>query len=63
MTSAVVERRVSCPFCGESSGILLDLSGGDQSYIEDCQVCCRPMQISFDVNKDEFTNLQVRCAD
>jgi len=27
--------------------ILLDLSGGDQSYIEDCQVCCQPMQVSF----------------
>ena len=27
--------------------ILLDLSAGDQSYIEDCQVCCQPMQVSF----------------
>jgi transcription elongation factor Elf1 len=63
MSSAVVERRVGCPSCGESISVLLDLSGGDQSYVEDCQVCCRPMQISFDVNDDEFTNLQVDCAD
>ncbi len=62
MTPAVVDRRISCPFCGESIGILLDISGGDQSYIEDCQVCCQPMQISFEVSDDEFTNLQVSCA-
>ncbi len=63
MSSAVVERRVRCPFCGESISVLLDLSGGDQSYVEDCQVCCQPMQLSFEVVEDEFTNLQVGCAD
>jgi transcription elongation factor Elf1 len=62
MTSAVVERRIRCPFCGEAIGVLLDLSGGEQSYIEDCQVCCQPMQISFDVTDGDPTNLQVGCA-
>ena len=33
----------SCAFCGESSTTFVDLSAGfQQSYIEDCQVCCRP---------------------
>jgi len=45
--NVIVERRISCPFCAESMFILLDLSAGDQSYIEDCQVCCQPMQVSF----------------
>jgi transcription elongation factor Elf1 len=63
MSSAVVERRVRCPFCGESISVLLDLSGGDQSYVEDCQVCCQPMQLSFEVVEEEFMNLQVGCAD
>jgi transcription elongation factor Elf1 len=58
--------RIRCPFCGEAIGVLLDLSSGEQSYIEDCQVCCQPMQISlqisFDVTDGDPTNLQVGCA-
>ncbi|MET1078309.1 MAG: CPXCG motif-containing cysteine-rich protein [Pseudomonas sp.] len=39
-----------CPYCGEPVEALLDLSAGDQSYIEDCPVCCRP--IVFDLRSD-----------
>ena len=46
----------SCPYCGEAIEILLDLSGGSQSYIEDCQVCCRPIQIQLSViDNDTYT--------
>lgn len=62
MNSAIVERRVRCPFCGEPISVLLDPSGGGQSYVEDCQVCCRPMQISFEVDDGDFRNLQVDCG-
>jgi transcription elongation factor Elf1 len=62
MPSAIAERKLSCPFCGERISVVLDLSGGGQSYVEDCQVCCQPMQLSFDVNDGEITNLQVACA-
>lgn len=35
----------ACAFCGEISTTFVDLSAGlTQSYIEDCQVCCRPNQ-------------------
>jgi hypothetical protein len=48
-----------CPYCGESVDALLDLSGGDQTYIEDCPVCCRP--IVFDLQTDgEGWELHVR---
>jgi hypothetical protein len=40
---------VQCPYCGESFETLLDLSAGSASYIEDCQVCCRPIEIAIDV--------------
>ena len=42
---------VSCPYCGESFDITVDMSAGQQSYIEDCYVCCRP--ITIQVNTDE----------
>ena len=41
---------VECPYCGEQIGVQLDLSAGPQSYIEDCQVCCQPIQLSVRVN-------------
>lgn len=62
MNAAIVERKVHCPFCGEPIDVLLDLTAGAQSYIEDCQVCCRPMQISFDVVDGECTDLRARYA-
>jgi hypothetical protein len=33
----------ACPFCGETTDVAIDLSGGrNQSYVEDCVECCRP---------------------
>lgn len=39
--------------------IVLDLSAGDQSYIEDCQVCCQPMQVAFETDGGELVALSV----
>jgi hypothetical protein len=39
------EVTISCPYCGESFTILVDCSTGSHHYIEDCQVCCRPMEL------------------
>ncbi|WP_255771843.1 CPXCG motif-containing cysteine-rich protein [Microbulbifer guangxiensis] len=36
-----------CPYCGEPITLLLDLSQGSHVYVEDCQVCCRPINISI----------------
>ncbi|WP_432473587.1 CPXCG motif-containing cysteine-rich protein [Amphritea sp. HPY] len=37
---------IHCPYCGEAIEIEVDCSAGDQEYIEDCQVCCCPIQLS-----------------
>ena len=37
---------VQCPYCGEVSELVIDLSIRSQTYIEDCQVCCRPMKLN-----------------
>ncbi len=51
-----------CPYCGEPVEALLDLSGGDQQYIEDCPVCCRPIQFELHTDGDSW-DLQVRRED
>jgi hypothetical protein len=42
---------VDCPWCGETIELLIDLGGGNvQNYIEDCEVCCRPWDVSVAFN-------------
>jgi hypothetical protein len=41
-----MEAEACCPYCGEPVSLLIDRSGGRvQSYVEDCAVCCRPMDV------------------
>jgi len=48
------EFAVQCPYCGESIEILVDDSAGQQRYIEDCQVCCRPISITVAVDDGQW---------
>jgi hypothetical protein len=41
---------VACPYCGESIEIVVDESAGAAAYVEDCPVCCRPMQVDVEVD-------------
>ncbi len=41
------EHFFTCPYCWQSISMILDLSVEEQSYIEDCEICCRPIQISY----------------
>jgi transposase-like protein len=43
---------IHCPYCGESYQTVVDLSAGSQRYIEDCAVCCRPIEITLQVGDD-----------
>lgn len=56
----VAPTAISCPYCGESIEILIDCGIEAQSYIEDCQVCCRP--ITMDVVIDAEGNPQVEVS-
>ena len=38
-----------CPWCGERLETRVDVSGGAHTYVEDCQVCCRPIEMSLEV--------------
>lgn len=50
--NAIESRHVQCPYCGEMIEILIDCSITEQSYIEDCQVCCRPITIDVSIDSD-----------
>jgi hypothetical protein len=51
MQNRVLEVRVQCPYCWETFVLLVDASVEQQEYVEDCEICCRP--IDFDITIDE----------
>jgi len=55
---------VDCPYCGEAFETAVDSSGGSQDYIEDCPVCCRPIEFHLQVNNcNEILSLTTRRDD
>ena len=53
-----------CPYCGEWIETVLDLSAGSQKYIEDCQVCCQPIEFQLHVDlAGRLESLQARRGD
>ena len=60
----VQPRTVQCPYCGEPFDTTIDLSAGSASYIEDCQVCCQPIEFTVEVADDgALASLGVRRND
>jgi hypothetical protein len=53
----------TCPHCWETVSLTLDLSVPEQSYIEDCPVCCRPMLVSYSAADGELDALSVDPSD
>lgn len=57
-------RTVQCPYCGEPFDTVVDFSGGSTSYIEDCAICCRPIEFRLEVADDgREAGLQVGRSD
>lgn len=52
-----------CPYCGEPIELFVDDSVGDQSYVEDCPVCCRPIQVTVTLDVDGAPSVAVRAED
>ncbi|WP_299119405.1 CPXCG motif-containing cysteine-rich protein [uncultured Winogradskyella sp.] len=47
-----------CPYCWEQISMLVDTSQSQQKYIEDCEICCNPIQVSIAVENYEIINFQ-----
>lgn len=43
---------ITCPYCGEPIDVVVDPSVSEQTYVEDCAVCCRPMVLTVSVDAD-----------
>lgn len=43
---------IQCPYCGEPIELFIDDSVDHQQYVEDCQVCCRPINVTVKAGED-----------
>lgn len=53
-----IEHFFTCPYCWQEISMVLDLSVEEQNYIEDCEVCCRPIQIFYITEDSELKDFQ-----
>ena len=54
------EHFFQCPYCWEEISVLLDPSVSQQTYIEDCEICCNPIEfhVSFEENELQHFDAQ-----
>ncbi|PCI70195.1 MAG: restriction endonuclease [Piscirickettsiaceae bacterium] len=55
MNYLLIEKTYPCPYCGEDIDAFVDVSQGDQQTIEDCSVCCRPIELNISVDEVDQT--------
>ena len=48
----VEELNINCPYCTELISILVECLVSDQSYTEDCYVCCRPIVLILKISQE-----------
>jgi len=54
----LVESDITCPHCGEAFPLLIDTSADEQSLIEDCSVCCRPISLTIVCRPGEVLDIR-----
>lgn len=47
-----------CPYCWEQISMLIDTSQNQQTYIEDCETCCNPIQVSVTTEVQRIVSFQ-----
>lgn len=58
-----LEQIVQCPACWEQHSVLIDPVEGEQAFVEDCAVCCRPMAVRVTVQDEEVVAVVVEAAE
>jgi Cysteine-rich CPXCG len=54
-----MEHFFACPYCWEQISMVLDSSvSANQSYIEDCEVCCHPIELRYSMEDDELMSFE-----
>ena len=55
-----IDHAFACPYCGAPITMLLDPSVPAQRYVEDCEVCCNPVEIAYVVEDEAVVSFEAR---
>jgi len=61
--SVLTEQQIYCPYCGEGIEVLVDPGDAGTTYVEDCQVCCRPIVLAALLDHGGELTLHVKHED
>jgi hypothetical protein len=61
-SGVLVEIQIQCPHCGEVITTTADTSQGDYATIEDCEVCCAPMNVEVSCEPGRVQEVRVSLA-
>lgn len=53
---------IACPYCGQANELVVDTSTPYQRYTTDCEVCCRPFEVTAECEPGEILSLDVQAA-
>ena len=48
----MMEHFFTCPYCWQTISFLLDPDEEQGSYVEDCEVCCRPIEVTVEFDEE-----------
>ena len=57
------EKFFTCPYCWQEISMMLDLNDEQPDYIEDCEVCCRPIEIKYKVLHEEIVSFSAHIVE
>ena len=59
----MIEHYFNCPHCWQNQLKIIDQSVGEQSFIEDCEVCCNPLEFNLSVENNFIESFSVDSLD
>ncbi len=49
-----------CPYCWEEISAQIDAQNGSDAFIEDCKVCCNPLEFIYEIQAEQLISLDVK---
>ena len=50
---------IHCPYCGQSFDLVIDTGTPTQRFTTDCEICCRPFEVTAECEPGEILSLEV----
>lgn len=59
----MIEHCFSCPYCFEFGLKLIDFTIKSQNFIEDCEICCNPIDFFIELENEIIISFQAKTLD